>query len=278
MRRLELTVRPESRFPVPVSDGYSVYSALLNAVRSVDETVSERLHDSPLGGLHSSGLRGVFGGSDRSHHKTVLPNESYDLTLGVVDPDDESVFQTLVTSFVLRNDRLGLTDGSLRVEAFESENVSHADLLERAADTTDPTLSMKFRTATCIQEADEVTTMFPHRGAVFSSLASKWNRTAPETLELDVSRAEFHANLVEKPDPRSYDTHSVLVNRVEDDDGNERPIFRQGFTGECAYAFKNASASFENATTALALFAEFSGVGSAVSRGCGNTTVEVVEG
>jgi CRISPR/Cas system endoribonuclease Cas6 (RAMP superfamily) len=65
------------------------------------------------------------------------------------------------------------------------------------------------------------------------------------------------------------------VNRVRNDDGESRNIFRQGFTGECAYAFKDASESVENAVTALALFGEYSGVGSAVARGCGTVSVEV---
>jgi hypothetical protein len=117
--------------------------------------------------------------------------------------------------------------------------------------------------------------MFPHRVPVFRSLLGKWNRSAPAQLELDLSREELAANIIEKPDPDAYDTHSVLVNRVTNGDGENRNIFRQGFTGECTYAFKGASESVENAVTALALFGEYSGVGSAVARGCGAVGVEI---
>ncbi|PSP52102.1 CRISPR-associated protein Cas6, partial [Halobacteriales archaeon QH_3_68_24] len=34
-----------------------------------------------MGSLHSSGLVGTFGSSDRAHHKTVLPGEEYQLSL-----------------------------------------------------------------------------------------------------------------------------------------------------------------------------------------------------
>jgi CRISPR/Cas system endoribonuclease Cas6 (RAMP superfamily) len=67
----------------------------------------------------------------------------------------------------------------------------------------------------------------------------------------------------------------VLVNRVEGSDGNPQPIFRQGFTGDCAYAFKNASESVRNAVVALGLFGGYSGVGSAVARGCGFVEVKI---
>jgi CRISPR-associated endoribonuclease Cas6 len=275
LRRVEMTLRPERRFPVPKSDGYTVYSALLSVLEAVDEDVSAQIHDSQLGSLHSSGLLGRFGGSDRRHHKTVLPNETYRLSLGVIDPNDADIFQALVNAVVLDGDTLELTNGTLRVESFESENVTYAELLERADDLDDPSLRMRFETATCIEEADEVTTMFPHRGAVFSSLAGKWGRSAPDRYGIDISREEIKANLIEKPDAGSYKTHSVLVNRVRNEDGETRNIFRQGFTGECTYAFKDASESVENAVTALALFGEYSGVGSAVARGCGSAEVKI---
>ena len=275
MRRVRLTLRPTDRFPVPLSDGYSLYGSLLGVLDDADESVSRRVHDSALGSLHNSGLRGVFRDSKRSHHKSVVPNETYELTLGIVDPDDEAIFQALVTALVLEGSTLELTDGTLRVESFESENASHEELLETANSLDDPSVTIRFRTATCLEEADDVTTMFPHRVAVFRSLLGKWNSTAPEELELELTRDALLSSVIEKPDARAYDTYSVLVNRVENDDGETRNLFRQGFTGECTYAFKDASESVQNAVVALALFGEYSGVGSAVARGCGNVCVGV---
>ena len=277
LRRIELTVRPEERFPIPQSDGYSVYGALLGVLDGVDEQVSQHVHDSPLGSLHSSGLQGVFGGSDRAHHKTVRPDEEYGLTLGVVDPADAAIFEALVSALVLEGDSLSLSHGTLRVETFESMNVTHEELLERAAGLDEPTIGMNFRTPACIEEADDVTTMFPHRGAVFRSLLEKWNRSYPDEVALDLPREAILRHVIEKPDTRSYRTHSVLVNRVTNAEGENRNLFRQGFTGECAYAFKGVSESVANAVTALALFGVFSGVGSAVSRGCGHVTTEIEE-
>jgi CRISPR/Cas system endoribonuclease Cas6 (RAMP superfamily) len=274
LRRIELTLRADERFDVPLSDGYSVYSALLALLQSADDAVSQRVHDSEIGSLHTSGLRGPFGDGDRSHHKRMLTDTEYTLTLGVTDPDDEAIFEALVSALVLADEPLELTHGQLRIESFESENTSHEALLTEADDLDDPTIEMTFRTATCIEEAGSVTTMFPTREAVFGSLLGKWNNTAPE-LELDVSRETLAESVIEKPDARSYDTHSVLVNRVDDPDGGTQPIFRQGFSGTCAYAFKDANESVVNAVTALALFAEYSGVGSAVARGCGDVFVEV---
>ncbi|WP_241431144.1 CRISPR system precrRNA processing endoribonuclease RAMP protein Cas6 [Halococcus thailandensis] len=242
---------------------------------NVDEQVSAQVHDSPLGSLHSSGLQGVFSSSDRAHHKTIRPDKEYTLTLGIVDPDDEAIFEALVNALVLEGDSLRLTDGVLRIESFESENATHEMLLERAAAMDDPTLDIEFVTATCIEEAGDVTTMFPHRVPVFKSLLGKWNKTAPDELELDLSRETIAASVIEKPDARAYDTHSVLVNRVENENGQNRNLFRQGFTGRVAYAFKDASESMRNALATLALFGEFSGVGSAVARGCGAMEVEL---
>lgn len=277
MRKIDITVRPKSRFPVPLSDGYSVYSALLNGLSGADETVGAHVHDTEFGSLHNSGLQGSFGDNDRPHHKTALPKETYQLSLGVVDPADREIFQALVDALVLSGDSLELTHGTLRVERFESENASHEEVLERAGDLNDPLMEIRFRTATCIEEAGDVTTAFPYRWAVFNSLLGKWNQSCPEKLELDLTREAVLGSVIEKPDVRSLDTHSVLVNRVENDDGKTRNIFRQGFSGTCVYGFKDASESVENAVTTLAMFGEYSGVGSAVARGCGDVIVEVDE-
>mgnify|MGYP000049373356 CR=1 FL=1 len=275
VRRVIMTLTPESRFPVPQSDGYSVYSALLSVLSDVDESVGQGVHDSALGSLNCSGLQGPFGGSDRPYHKTLLPNETYSLLLGIVHPDDTAVFQALVNALVLERKSIELSHGELHVDRFESENATHQELLERAGTCGDPEIGIDFRTATCIEEAGDVTTMFPHRWAVFNSLLGKWNRSCPEELELNLDREAVLEGVIEKPDTRSYDTHSVLVNRVTNDNGETRNLFRQGFTGECAYAFKNASESVRNAVTALALFGEYSGVGSAVARGCGDIGVRI---
>jgi CRISPR-associated endoribonuclease Cas6 len=275
VRQVTVTLTPTTRFPIPKSDGYSVYSALLAVLSDVDKEIGSSVHDSPLGSLHNSGLLGPRGNSDRPHHKTLLPDETYELSLGIIHPEDGEVFQALVNALVLEDETIELSHGELEVREFESSNATHDELLEEASQYIDPTIDMTFQTATCIEEADGVTTMFPHRGAVFNSLLGKWNRSVPEELELDLTREEIEANVIEKPDDRSYRTHSVLVNRVKNDDGENRNLFRQGFTGECTYAFKGASESVENAVTALALFAEYSGVGSAVARGCGNLSTEI---
>ena len=274
LRRVELTLRSTSTFPVPYSDGYSVYGALLSALGEVDADASERIHDAPLGSLHSSGLIGPFGDSDHAYHKSVRADAEYRLSLGIVDPADIDIFQALVNAVVLEGDSLELSHGTLRVETVESENKTHAELLETAAETTDPTLEVRFRTPTCIEETGEVTTMFPTRQAVFTSLLGKWNQTAPDDLKVDLSRDALARSVIEKPDPDRYDTHSVLVSRGETADGETRSIMKQGFTGVCEYAFKDASESVVNAVTALALFGEYSGVGSAVARGCGALEVE----
>lgn len=280
MRRVRLTVTADERFPVPNSTGYQVYASLLSALQDADPTVSAGVHDAPFGAIHTSGLLGSFGRCDRDHHKLVVPGREYEITLGVVDPADDDVFQALVEAVVFEGDRLSLTDGELLVQEFESQRCERGELLDEAADYDDPSIAVTFRTPTCIQERGEVTTLVPHRASVFLSLAARWARTLPDESDvpaLELDRATVEANVIEKPDPRSFDTHSVLVNRFRDGDGESRPEFRQGFSGECVYEFKGASESVRNAVTTLALFSRYSGVGSAVARGCGHVDVEVSE-
>ncbi|WP_306057006.1 CRISPR system precrRNA processing endoribonuclease RAMP protein Cas6 [Natronococcus wangiae] len=259
-----------------------MYGALLSELGESSSAVSQRLHDSSIGSLHNSGLLGSFSGSDRRHHKQVEKGERYDLRLGVTDPDDQEVFEALANAFVFGGDSLELADGEFVVADFASTNTTHEELLSEAAAVVDDLppnfeIEMRFRTPTCIREADEITAMFPARGTVFRSLLRKWNKTIPaeqaDQLELGLVREDFEANLIEKPDESAYDTDVVMVNRGEDGD----PILRQGFLGSCTYKFKDASKAVRTATTALASFAEYGGVGGFVARGCGTVEVEVYE-
>ena len=81
--------------------------------------------------------------------------------------------------------------------------------------------------------------------------------------------------------PLAYETHSVVVNTfVDKKKGHARPKMMQGFTGRCQYTFtREASEGMRNGILALARFAEYSGLGSAVARGCGavKVTMGVVE-
>ncbi|QLC35540.1 CRISPR system precrRNA processing endoribonuclease RAMP protein Cas6 (plasmid) [Halarchaeum sp. CBA1220] len=280
MRRVDLTLEPEGAFPVPTANGYQIYGAVLSALDDVDEDVSTRVHDSPIGSLTNSGLLGAFDGSHRDHHKRVIRDETYDLKLGVADPRDQEVFQALADAFVFSGDTLELADGDFRVRDFASTNTTHEELLNEASrivkqnhDTFE--IEVCFETPTCIKESGEITTMFPHRGSVFRSLLRKWSSTIPDErddeLDLAMTREDFETNLIEKPDAYTYETHSVLVNRGEDGG----PILRQGFTADCTYRFKGASEAIRTAVTALALFSEYAGVGGFVSRGCGTVSVEV---
>ena len=280
MRQVELTLKPTDSFVIPSADGYQVYGALLGALDDVASDVSERVHDSQLGSLHNSGLLGSFRGSERNHHKQVDPSEEYRLSLGVTDPADQSVFEALADAFVFGGDSLELSEGQLLVRDFASSNTTHEELLETAATAVDNRpdtfeIEMQFRTLTCIEEADEITTMFPHRGSVFRSLLRRWNKTLPEDTvercELGMTREDFESNLIEKPDAHTYNTGSVLVNRGEDGS----PILAQGFTGTCTYKFKDASEAVRTAVTALTRFSEYAGVGSSVARGCGTVEVAV---
>lgn len=291
MRTATLTLHTHKPFPVPISTGYSVYGSLLAQLENTNTTVSEHIHDTTFASLHNSGLLGTsgtdsFGHSDKSYHKKVHPGEEYTLKLGIIDEDDADIFDALARTFAFDNSPIELTHGTLNVKQFNSHKTTHQDLLENAQNTTASALRMTFETVTGIKERDTVTTAFPHRRSVFRSLLRRWNKTAPDKHTFDITETDIETHLIEKPHYETMEngsytdttnttvplhTDSVVTKRGENGYCHQL----QGFIGTCDYQFKQADNELKTALTTLANFAEYAGVGAAVSRGCGTTTVEV---
>jgi CRISPR-associated endoribonuclease Cas6 len=278
-QKIILTLRPESGFDIPYSDGYQLYSSLLGIMREADEATANHTHNSPISSISLGPLEGEFLRTHRSRHKALDPSERYSLKIGITDPKEVDIFRSIIQPLVMRERNLRLEKGDLRVEEVSSTAASFQDIVTSAGEVKSPYLDFEFKSAACIQYRNsKVFEMFPHREAVFHSLLSKWNSVSPEELRMNIERDEMARYIVEKP--LAYYTHSVVVNTVFDKvKGHPRPIMRQGFMGRCRYTLaRDVPESIKNGVVALARFAEYSGVGSAVSRGCGAVKVTVGEG
>jgi CRISPR-associated endoribonuclease Cas6 len=277
-QKISLVVRPRVEIELPLSEGYQLYSAILNVMRQADEVTSQHAHDSQLSSISISTLEGKFRRSQRPKHKVAEPANRYNFCIGITDPKEMEIFRAIIQPLILREQDILLEKGSLRVEEVASSTESFEEILAKAGMQESAGVEFEFISTTCIQYRNtKVMEMFPHREAVFSSLLAKWNAVCPEGLKMALERDDMARYLMEEP--LSYETHSAMVNTVMDKvKGHPRPILKQGFQGRCRYLFtKNAPKDVRNGILALARFAEYSGVGSAVSRGCGAVKVTVGE-
>lgn len=280
-QKITMSLRPECVFNLPISESYQIYSALLAVMEKSDPTAASKTHDSLISSISLGRLEGQFGRSlnQRSRHKSVNPEERYRLAVGIIDPEEAEIFKSIIQSLIMQERNLILENGGMRVEELASTSAKFEDLLRDSAGLKEPCIDIQFRSPTCIQYKNtKIYEMFPHREAVFYSLLSKWNSVCPEEIRMSMERDDMARFMIEKP--LAYETHSVVVNTVYDRiKGHPRPIMKQGFTGRCQYTFaKSAPEGFRNGIVALARFAEYSGVGSAVARGCGAVKANVEEG
>lgn len=278
MRRISLTTRPAQKFTVPEWTGYSLYSALLSSIQDLDADASKAIHDRDFGSLHNSGVIGDFGSHHRKNHKSILPRNTYTIELGVTDPLSTDIFDAIFQATILDESEITLTNGELEITEFQSKESSHEEIISKAGQQNAGQLQFTFETPTCITDGKDRTCMFPHRTAVFTSLQHTWNQSCPDKYEFGFSAQEIRNALIEKPNGYNLESHSVVENRVPTGDSESdhtKAIFKQGFTGDCTYQFKDASESMQNALTTLALFSEYAGVGSATARGCGTVNVEL---
>ena len=117
MQQMMLTVRPKSDFEVPSSTGYQLYSALLAVMRSSNPDTSGRVHDSEIGAIAVSGLSGTFGkAAKRPVNKMLHSRQTYRFHIGITDPDEITIFQSLIQPLILEGMDIDLEAGALRIE------------------------------------------------------------------------------------------------------------------------------------------------------------------
>ena len=271
-----LEVRPSETVDVPKSDGYILHGSLLNILSRGDEEVAEHIHDSDVGGIRNSGLMGEFAESSHRYKKRLEADGEYYVSVGIFAREGVDAYEALMEPLTSDGEPLPLEENPLGVTGVSSETTTCSELVEKAAESDADGVVFDFRTPTCLDAGSDVSTMFPVRHEVLRSAEGKWRATAPDELDIALGTDEYRESLIEKPRYRSYDSESVVVYRTDNGDGSSTPIMQQGFTGACRYDFKQASDEVENAILALALFSEYSGIGSAVARGCGTVEVELI--
>ncbi|MFZ2497402.1 CRISPR system precrRNA processing endoribonuclease RAMP protein Cas6 [Methanosarcina sp.] len=284
--KLLLKLKPKTEIEIPASHGCQIYAALLANIKSGNEEISKHIHDSSIGSVSISGLSGKFRKSERPNYIIITPENLYELSIGIIDPKETEIYKSLISQLIFsiseENIEIGSDRGVLEIIECKSEQGNFDQIVEKVAelDNKKVSVNIKFKTPTCIQYKNSKSyEMFPHRAAVFTSLLSKWNSVCPDKLKMDLQIDEVSRYVLEVPDSRSYQTHNVMINTIFDKNkGHFRPIFASGFVGQCSYRFsKDAPNDIRNAILILSIFAEYSGVGSAVSRGCGSVDVNVNE-
>jgi len=275
---IDIKLEPQSGFDVPYNAAYQIYSSLLQIIKQDKEELSKNIHDSDVSNLNIGQLKGPFGDGTLQYHKSLKKNADYELSIGITDLQEEDIFQSFFKQIILENKALELSNGSLILKEMESSYSTYDEIIERSKRDDVSSLNFNFVSPTCIEfRNSEITEMFPHRTAVFTTLVSKWNDKAPDKYRTGLSRETIGKSLIEKPELNSLKTHSVKVgtfyNRKKK---HEQSLLKQGFVGKCRYDFSSrTSEKVKNILTALTMFSEFSGVGSDVSRGCGSVETEV---
>lgn len=285
-QKILLKLKPKAEIEIPASNGYQIYSAVLEKIKSGNEDLSKHVHDSCIGSVSVSSLIGNLHKSERLNYKIIIPKYLYETRIGIIDPKESEIFRSLISQFLFpiskEDSVIVLNSGALEIIECKFEEEDFNQILEKIAelDRRNISIAIKFKTPTCIQYKNSKSyEMFPHRTAVFNSILSKWNSVCPDKLKMDLQMDEISRYVLEMPDARSYQTHNVMVNTIFDKDkGYFRPIFAPGFVGQCSYRFsKDAPRDVRNAILILSVFAEYSGVGSAVSRGCGCVDVKILQ-
>lgn len=271
----DLKVKATETHTQPYSDGHLIYSALLD---KLDDELAQEIHDD-YGSVHLSGLEGYFEGVENAPEKRVFSDNLYSIRLGVSEPNGEGTqFKTIMNDLLFEDIELEVGDGKFFVDSVKTDVFSFEEVLQEARGIQEPVVNIDFYKPTSIRFKDsDANEMFPHRFAVFTSLQNKWNQVVPDEYQYSLTEDVIGEWFIERPDPHSYDTYSVVVKKIDDGDVR-RPIKQHAFTAKCEYRLrKDAPAAIKNAFISLSRASEATGVGTAVSRGLGAVNVNITD-
>jgi len=167
-QKISFVLRPKEMLEMPWSEGYQLYSAILNIMQHADEEISRHIHNSPISSISISALNGKFKMSKRPKHKVADPANSYNFSIGITDPKEAEIFRSIIQPLILKEQDIQLDKGGLRVEEATSTTENFEDILAAAGRLDSPFVEFNFYSPTCIQYRNtKVLEMFPHREAVF---------------------------------------------------------------------------------------------------------------
>lgn len=263
----------KNEFDIYRYDGYMMYSVILNRITAADNTIGTYVHDSPTSPISMSGLCGKFKAKDAIYH-TVTTEQPYSMKIGVVDALENEIFNALMRPIIFPEDHATPTlklyddnfvDGELVITGCSSSGESLEDIL-RKSDKHDKLagISMNFKTPACIKILNsEGYVMFPESAWVFNSLMHKWNKVCSSDQQITFNRDDISRYVFVHPINGTYRGCRPVID-------TQKQLFSHGFMCDCDYCFaSNIPTDIKKDIYALSIFAEYSGIGSAVSRGCG---------
>lgn len=252
---IDLELSPVSDGLVPHSDGYLVYSALLDSIRSFDEDDSELIH-TKNGGVNISCLDGSFKYHD-NNRKKVFADGVYTVKLTFVGEDIP--LTTILSCLMGSNTDFMIGDVKFEIVSF---NVTESNMNDLHSKCTDESITIEFDTPTRISH-NEVTEVFPHRTVLIKSILKKWNHVFDEKMNIEnISNAVYiQGGSIE------LNHHNVRV-------AGARESSIPAFTGRISInKTPSCTESKWNKIQLLLYAGEYLGVGSDIKRGLGSIKV-----
>lgn len=260
--RVKLRLTPQETVEIPHSDGYLLYSAVLNEIQEIDETESEKLHEIDTG-ISVSMLDGSFK-SVSPERKRVFDDAVYEVYVSFTGDYYERFIDTLIQDQVT----FRIADGLFDVLDFNVVQETVDDLVNTE---TAESVKFNFISPTRISNGS-VSEVFPQRVEVFYAIQSRWNEIVDEQYQTSLTREQLRKACYEEYTSLEVDRYNI---RVANTDGV--PSTKPAFVGQCTYSKtpdESISSTVWDDIRTLAKASEYIGVGSDISRGLGTVNIE----
>lgn len=260
-RKIHLELQPVEDGLLPYSDGYYVYTALLNELREVDDEASSQLHDQPNIVFNVSTVDGPTGNVGVDGYDMVFDDATYDVTIGLAGEDVP--YQPLLELFLKPDATLQIEQTEFIIQSVSTKETTPAELIE---DPECEAVRFQFEDPTrmCTGSVSEV---LPHRAYLFDSVLAKWNYVVPESFEFDLQQSDIEKSCLLDANSMDIETRCPVVAPDET---------RPAFTGSVDYK-PTPESDYWLELVVLARASEYLGVGADTARGLGTVSTEEIQ-
>lgn len=297
LQKVTIEITPRNDTLLPHSDGYLVYSAILN---KLNDDISTKIHSMN----RKINISSLYNGSFKyinNQRKKVFSDNTYTIQISIQDKLFDTVIYQLtdeIQSLQITNTTFDIISISVKQNNISNIYNNNNTIIKNNDNTTNNIndnnnnnnnehnkIKIQFITPTIIKQNNNIE-VFPHRYYLFKSLQQKWNDIVHDKYQIQLNQTLINNNCYTEYNDININRYNVRVgnntiknndntkNDTKNDTKNKKkiPNNKPAITGHTIIS-KNPQSNIWQKQLTLLIASQYIGIGNHISRGFGTISI-----